>query len=59
MSTARYERPQLLVLGSVSELTLAGEDPCRFLPPADTYKQTGEADFLINQSQAGLTTCSP
>jgi hypothetical protein len=52
-----YERPVLVVLGRVEELTLAGDgnDPCRDNPPRG-YKQTGPADFI--QGQANLATCS-
>ena len=56
--TAEYETPQLLVLGSVAELTFEGDgnDPCRFNKPRDTYKQTGQADLIL--AQASLATCS-
>ena len=57
--TAEYERPQLLVLGSVAELTFAsgndGNDPCRNNPPRGN-KQTGPADYILGQ--ANLATCS-
>ena len=48
-----YEAPRLTVHGSVAVLTLSdpphdGEDPCRFLNPADEYKQTGDADLLVS-----------
>lgn len=58
--TAEYQRPQLLVLGSVAELTFAsgndGNDPCRWNNPRNTFKQTGPADLI--QGQANLATCS-
>ena len=58
--SAVYERPELIVLGSVQDLTLAsgndGNDPCRFNSPRGTFKQTGPADMI--QGQANLTTCS-
>ena len=58
--TAEYKKPQLLVLGSVAELTFAsgndGNDPCRWNKPRDTFKQTGPADYI--QGQANLATCS-
>ena len=61
MTTAAYEKPTLVALGTVEELTFAsgnsGNDPCRFNPPRDTFKQTGPADYI--QGQANLTTCSP
>ena len=54
-----YERPVLVVLGRVEELTLGsgndGNDPCRDNPPRG-FKQTGPADFI--QGQANLATCS-
>ena len=60
MVSTTYERPVLLVLGRVEELTLSsgndGNDPCRDNPPRG-FKQTGPADFI--QGQANLTTCSP
>ncbi len=55
----QYERPQLFLIGSVGELTLAsgnsGNDPCRDNPPRGP-KQTGPADFI--QGQANLATCA-
>lgn len=59
-----YERPELFVLGSFSDLTLQqpggpipdGNDPCRYNNPRATYKQTGLADYL--QGNAALQTCS-
>ena len=51
----RYERPKLTLLGKFTDLTRAGNDPCRDVGPHGT-KQTGPADLV--QGQAELMTCS-
>jgi len=54
-----YEAPSFIVHGSIESLTLLGdgEDPCRYNPPRDEFKQTGAADLI--QGQANLATCTP
>jgi hypothetical protein len=58
--SAVYEKPVLVVLGAVKDLTFAsgnsGNDGCRWNPPRETFKQTGPADLI--QAQANLATCS-
>jgi hypothetical protein len=58
--SAVYEKPELVVLGNVEDLTFAsgnsGNDGCRWNNPRDTFKQTGPADMI--QGQANLATCS-
>jgi hypothetical protein len=56
----RYEKPRLIIHGSVETLTLQssgndGNDPCRYDPARDQYKQTGASDLILGQ--ANLTTC--
>jgi hypothetical protein len=53
---AEYEPPQLQIVGDFRELTLAGNDPCRWNDPRQAYKQTGLADFI--QGGANVANCS-
>jgi hypothetical protein len=56
-----YRAPTITDHGSLIALTQAspndGNDPCRDNNPRDTFKQTGNADYI--QGQANLGTCVP
>jgi hypothetical protein len=56
-----YCAPTITDHGSLLALTQAspndGEDPCRFNEPRNEFKQTGNADYILGQSNLG--TCIP